>query len=183
MRKAFAAIFKRTETSLAAVIVIVSLFFSFSSPYFLTLSNASDLIEAYSVTTILAAGVFVVLVSGGIDISFASVASVTQYIAAMAATNYGIPALPAIALACALGALLGCINALLTYYLNVVSIIVTIATSSIFYALLIYFTGDRSLELTGEDAGEFISRYELHVEGRLPPDEERRAKQRNLRRR
>jgi hypothetical protein len=49
--------------------------------------------------------------------------------------------------------------------------------------VLIYFTGDRSLELTGEDAGEFISRYELHVEGRLPPDEERRAKQRNLRRR
>ena len=79
MRKAIAAIFKRTETSLAAVIVIVSLFFSFSSPYFLTLSNASDLIEAYSVTTILAAGVFVVLVSGGIDISFAAVASVTQY--------------------------------------------------------------------------------------------------------
>jgi ABC-type glucose/galactose transport system permease subunit len=37
-------------------------------------------------------------------------------------------------------AALGCINALLTYYLRVVSIIVTIATSSIYYALLIYFT-------------------------------------------
>ena len=59
----------------------------------------------------------------------------------MVATQYGVSALPAIALACALGALLGCVNALLTYYLNVVSIIVTIATSSIFYALLIYFTG------------------------------------------
>src|SRR5664280_30729 len=35
---------------------------------------------------------------------------------------------------------MGCINALLTYYLRVVSIIVTIATSSIYYALLIYFT-------------------------------------------
>ena len=58
MRKVFAAIFSRTETSLAAVIVIVAIVFSFSSPYFLTLSNASDLIEAYSVTTILAAGVF-----------------------------------------------------------------------------------------------------------------------------
>ena len=123
------------------MIVIVTIAFSFSSPYFLTLSNASDLIEAYSVTTILAAGVFVVLVSGGIDISFAAVASVTQYIAAMVATRYGVPALPAIALACVLGALLGSVNALLTYYLNVVSIIVTIATSSIFYALLIYFTG------------------------------------------
>ena len=39
-----------------------------------------------------------------------------------------------------LGAALGCINALLTYYLRIVSIIVTIATSSTYYALLIYFT-------------------------------------------
>ena len=73
MPSAFAAILRRTETSLAAVIVIVAIVFSLSSPYFLTLSNASDLIEAYAVTTILAAGVFVVLVSGGIDISFAAV--------------------------------------------------------------------------------------------------------------
>jgi simple sugar transport system permease protein len=35
---------------------------------------------------------------------------------------------------------LGGINALLTHYLRVASIIVTIATSSIYYALLIYFT-------------------------------------------
>ena len=141
MRSAMATIFSRTETSLAAVIVMAGIIFAFSSPYFLTLANAADLIEAYSVTAILAAGVFVVLVSGGIDISFTAVASVTQYITAMAAISYGMPALPAVALACALGALLGGINALLAYYLKVVSIIVTIATSSIYYALLIYFTG------------------------------------------
>jgi len=145
LHKVFATLAARMETSLAAVIVIVILIFSISSPYFLTLSNASDLIEAYAVTTILAAGVFVVLVSGGIDISFAAVAAVTQYVAAIVATRYGVPAVPAIALACVLGALMGCINALLTYFLNVVSIIVTIATSSIFYALLIYFTGGREI--------------------------------------
>lgn len=141
MRRAFTKIFGNTEASLAAVILVVAIGFSIASPYFLTLSNATDLIEAHSVTTILAAGVFVVLVSGGIDISFMAVASVTQYIAAIVATRHGVPALPAIALACALGALLGSINALLTYYLRVASIIVTIATSSIFYALLIHFTG------------------------------------------
>jgi simple sugar transport system permease protein len=131
----------RTETALAAVIVVVALIFSVSSPYFLTLANATDLVEAYAVTTILASGVFVVLVSGGIDISFAATASVTQYVAAIVATRYGVPALPALGLACALGFGLGSINALLTYHLQVVSIIVTIATASIFYALLIYFTG------------------------------------------
>ena len=136
-----AFLFRRTETALAAVIIVVSAVFSLASPYFLTLSNATDLIEANSVTTILAAGVFVVLVSGGIDISFAAVASVTQYVAALMATRYDWPVLPTVGLACALGVTLGIINALLTYYLRVVSIIVTIATSSIYYATLIYVTG------------------------------------------
>ena len=47
---------------------------------------------------------------------------------------------PSLTLAALLGIGLGNINALLTYYLRVASIIVTIATSSIYYALLIYFT-------------------------------------------
>jgi simple sugar transport system permease protein len=140
LRSFVGLLLRRTETALAAVIILVALVFSVSSPYFLTLSNATDLIEAYSVTTILAAGVLVVLVSGGIDISFAAVASVTQYVAAIVATRYGAPAWLAIGLACVIGCALGSINALLTHYLRVLSIIVTIATGSIFYALLIYFT-------------------------------------------
>jgi len=80
------------------------------------------------------------LVSGGIDISFAATASATQYLAAYLATSYGFSAAPALGLAAALGIAMGSINALLTYYLRVVSIIVTIATSSIYYALLIYVT-------------------------------------------
>ena len=141
MRSLISLVFGRTETALAAVILILAVTFSLTSPYFLTLSNAADLVEAYSVTAILAAGVFVVLVSGGIDISFAAVASTTQYVAAIVATRYGFGPVTAIGLACILGFALGSINAILTYYLRVFSIIVTIATSSIYYALLIYITG------------------------------------------
>jgi len=140
MPRAFSVVFGRTETALAAAILIAAVILSLSSPYFLPLPNFVNLIEAYSVTTVLAAGVFVVLVSGGIDISFAATASATQYLAAYLATSYGFPAVPALALAAALGVAMGSINALLTYYLRVVSIIVTIATSSIYYALLIYLT-------------------------------------------
>jgi simple sugar transport system permease protein len=140
MRRLGAHLFGHTETTLCAVIVVIGVIFSLASPYFLTLSNFVDLVEAYSVTTILAAGVFVVLVSGGIDISFAATASATQYVAAFAATRYGVGPAAAIGLACLLGFALGSVNALLTYYLRVVSIIVTIATAGIYYALLIYFT-------------------------------------------
>jgi simple sugar transport system permease protein len=140
MLKLFAALFGRTESVLLAAILVTAIVFSLSSPYFFTLSNLVNLIEAYSVTTILAAGAFVVLVSGGIDVSFTATASASQYLAAYLIAQVGCPAAPALALGAILGAALGCINALLTYYLGIVSIIVTIATSSIYYALLIYFT-------------------------------------------
>ncbi len=140
MRRLLGAVFGRTESALLAATLATAIVFSLSSPYFLTFSNFVNLIEAYSVTTILAAGVFVVLVSGGIDVSFTATAAATQYVAAYLVVQLGYPAAPALALAAILGVAMGSINALLTYYLRVVSIIVTIATSSVYYALLIYFT-------------------------------------------
>ena len=141
MRRLHDLALHRTETVLAIVIAIFVVIFSIGSPYFFTLPNFADLIEAYSVTTILAAGVFVVLVAGGIDISFAAVASAAQYLAAYAATQWGLPAFACIGMACLLGTLLGAVNGALTHSLKILSIIVTIATSSIYYALLIEITG------------------------------------------
>jgi simple sugar transport system permease protein len=140
MPKPLQLVFGKTEAALGAAIVITAIVLSLSSPYFLTVPNLVDLIEAYAVTTILAAGVFVVLVSGGIDISFTATASAAQYLAAYLIVSQYVPAVPALALAALLGIAMGSVNALLTHHLRVVSIIVTIATSSIYYALLIYFT-------------------------------------------
>lgn len=141
MRKLRRLLLGRTEATLAAAVTLAIIVFSFASPYFLTAPNVADLIEAYSVTTILAAGVFVVLVAGGIDISFAAVASAAQYLAAYVATVYGAPPLIVFGSALVLGTLLGVINAVLTHYLRILSIIVTIATSSVYYAMLIHMTG------------------------------------------
>ena len=40
---------------------------------------------------------------------------------------------------------LGCVNAALIHYLRITSIIVTIATMSVYFALLMYFTGGKSI--------------------------------------
>jgi simple sugar transport system permease protein len=130
-----------TEAVLALMIVVLAIVFSLFSPAFLTISNFVDLIEAYAVTTIFAAGVFVVLVSGGIDISFAATAAISQYAAACLAAYCDWGPAATIALACAVGFALGSVNAFLTHYLRVFSIIVTIATSSIYFSLLIHITG------------------------------------------
>ena len=82
-----------------------------------------------------------VLVSGGIDISFTATAAAAQYFAATLAAELRLAAgADALAALGALGIGLGASTRFSSIYLRVVSIIVTIATSSIYYALLIYLT-------------------------------------------
>jgi simple sugar transport system permease protein len=136
---------RRTEFWLALVILALGAALSLATPYFLTLSNAVDLVESYSVTAILAMGLFVVLVAGGIDISFAAVASVAQYATAYLAARMGLPAAVCIPFGLAVGVALGCLNAALIHHLRITSIIVTIATMSVYFALLMYVTGGKSI--------------------------------------
>lgn len=133
----------RTEPWLLLVLVLLCAILSVLSPWFLTLPNAVDIIETYSVTAILAMGVFVVLVAGGIDISFAATASVAQYATAVVATRWGLPAPLCIALGLSIGVVLGLVNAVLIYRLRITSIIVTIATQSLYFAMLMYLSGGK----------------------------------------
>ena len=141
----FVALLQGPKGYLSIVIVVLAAFFGVLAPQFLSLGNVVDLVEGSSVTAILAVGLFVVLVAGGIDISFAATASVAQYVAAYCATRLHLPIPVIIAIDLAVGALLGCLNALLIDRLRATSIIITISTMSVFFALLMYFTGGRSI--------------------------------------
>jgi simple sugar transport system permease protein len=145
MRDLAARVTAHTEGLLFLVILLLGAVLALASPYFLTLQNLVDLVESYSVTAVLALGVFVVLVAGGIDISFAATASVAQYATAHVATSWDLPAAVCIPLGLAVGLALGCLNAALIYYLRVTSIIITIATMSVYFALLMWVTGGRSI--------------------------------------
>lgn len=136
---------RRPEAWLLLVILLVGALFGASAPGFLTLPNVIDLLETYSVQAIMAMGLFVVLVSGGIDISFAATASVSQYCAALLASQAGMPAPVVIAAGLAVGTALGCVNAALIHYVRITSIIATIAMMSVTFSLLMYFSGGRSI--------------------------------------
>ncbi|ABD55396.1 ATP-binding cassette domain-containing protein [Jannaschia sp. CCS1] len=60
-------------------LLVISIFlvalFSALSPYFYSASNATDLLEPYAVTTVLAAGVVVVLISGGLNLAIIATAN------------------------------------------------------------------------------------------------------------
>ena len=133
------------EAWLLLVILALGAALSVAAPGFATLSNMVDLLESSAVQGILALGLFVVLVSGGIDISFAATASVSQYVAAWLAARAGWPAAAALGAGLLTGAALGAVNATLIHYARVTSIIATIASMSVYFALLMYVTGGRSI--------------------------------------
>lgn len=135
-----------TEGWLILVILAMSAGLGLLAPTFLTLPNLFDLLNASAVNIIFGVGLLVVLIAGGIDISFTVAASVVQYLTAMAviALGGGDWAL-GVLLAAAFGTLLGCINAFFIYQFRIVSIVVTIATYNLYFGLLMFWSGGVSI--------------------------------------
>jgi simple sugar transport system permease protein len=135
-----------TEARLAVVLAAICAALAVTTDSFLTFVNLASLLNNTSVNLIWAAGLLVVLIAGGIDISFAVAASVVQYVAvyvleAMGGGNWAL----GFAVAIAIGAGLGFVNAALIHGFNIVSIVVTIATFNAFFGLLMFFSGGRNL--------------------------------------
>jgi simple sugar transport system permease protein len=143
MREGFQRFRQTHEFRLLAVIIALMVFLTIATPSFFTLQNLFDLLTSNAFVGILAAGLMVVLISGGIDISFTATASVAQYVAMTLANAHGLDWFSVFAVACGVGIACGAINALLIDTLKISSIIVTIATLNIFYGLLIFVTGGK----------------------------------------
>ncbi|MGY2935061.1 ribose/xylose/arabinose/galactoside ABC-type transport system permease subunit [Bradyrhizobium sp. GM6.1] len=127
------------------LIVILGLCASlgFANAQFLTMQNLFDLLTSYAFVGILALGLLVVLIAGGIDISFTATASVAQYVTLSLANAYGANWIGVFAIAIGIGGALGALNAIFIQKLRIPSIIVSVATLNIFYGLLIFFTGGK----------------------------------------
>ncbi len=140
-----------TESWLVGLLLLLSAALSMATPQYLTFANLFNLLNTSSVNVIFAVGLLVVLISGGIDISFAVAASVVQYVAAtilIAAGGGGW--VSGILLASAVGIGLGAINAGLIYSFGIISIVVTIATFNIFFGMLMFITRGVSIYLLPE---------------------------------
>jgi simple sugar transport system permease protein len=69
----------RNETALIIAIVVLSLIIGIKSPEFFTLANLFDIFRSSFVQLIFALGVLIVIISGGIDISFPAVGIFAGY--------------------------------------------------------------------------------------------------------
>lgn len=133
----------RNETLVALVIAAFCLVGILSDPLFFTVTTLSDLLRASIVIGILAVGCMLVLVSGGIDVSFTAIAVFAMYATTKIALGIW-PEMPwplIFLISIGIGAALGAFNALFIAGFGLPTLIVTLATLSIFRGFLLTFVG------------------------------------------
>lgn len=136
---------KTLEARLLLVNLVLFGYLSVSAEGFFSIQNALNLMTSYAFVGMLAAGLVVVLVAGGVDISFTAVASIAQYLAVSAVVRYDGGWVMLFAVAVGGGVLLGLINSVLVTWLRISSIIVTIALLNVYYGMLMFWSGGDSI--------------------------------------
>ena len=122
--------------SLALLFVVLSI----ASPYFLTGTNLASVIRQTAVINIMALGMTLVIVSGGIDLSVGSILAFSGVLGTMTMVETG--SVPAGILAGVLcGALWGCANGLMIATLRIPPFIVTLGTLGIVRGLTLVVSG------------------------------------------
>lgn len=141
---------RRSETYVLLIVILFSAFVTAINPAFLTLENLFDLLRSSSGTAILAVGIFLVLLSGGVDVSCTTIAIVGQYISVNVLINTGIDNIFFMfAISIVLGIALGAINAVFVSLFRLPTLIVTLGTSSLYHGAMLEFVGTRAVNVGG----------------------------------
>ena len=98
---------------------------------FLTLRNFTNVLRQITVNVILACGMTMIIILGGIDLSVGSIIGVSGCLCCGLITNNGLPTVLAIIIAIAAGTLVGIFNGFVVSRTNIPAFIVTLATMNI----------------------------------------------------
>jgi rhamnose transport system permease protein len=135
-------ILKSRETTLALFILFLIGLVSLRAPNFATLSNMNDILNDTAVLALASTAQFLILLTGGIDLSIPSTMALTGMLVSMlnmAAPNLPIPVVLAITVV--IGFVLGSVNGLFVGSLKIPPIIATLGTMAIYRALVFLVSG------------------------------------------
>ena len=108
------------------MLLLLIVYFSFGSKYFLTGGNIVNVLRQSAVTGISAVGLTYVMLTGGIDLSIGAVIGLTAVTAASLMAKVGMNPVLACIIALLLGILIGFINGILINYVEIPALIATL---------------------------------------------------------
>lgn len=134
LKRKLGRVSRRNEPYLFLVLFALAMLIQYRSGQFFTANNLVSLASAFIVPGLFTIGAFLVLVSGGIDVSFPALASLSVYVSTVLLINAGYAGgvWLAFALAIAVGVLLGSFNGLFVGVFRLPTLIVTLGSTYVF---------------------------------------------------
>ena len=121
--------------SMPVLLVILIVFFSIMSPRFLSPLNLTNILVQNVHVAIVAAAVMIIMISGGCDLSIGYQMSVVAVLVTKMLSVYNVPVFIAVIAGIALCSLLGTFNGIMAIKLKSNTMIVTLATMSVFQGI------------------------------------------------
>ena len=122
---------KAREFGVFVALVALVAGLAIASPYFLGSQNIFNVLRNMSTISIMAIGMTMVIVSGGIDLSVGSVLAASTMLMARVIVQFGLDPVVALVIGLAFGAALGAVNGLLVTRVGVNAFIATLGMMSI----------------------------------------------------
>ncbi len=147
MKRVLKGVFRRLgfhSTALLGVLVLVSVVMQLRSPYFLTPVNIEVMLMGFILEAIMAVGMTLVIIAGGIDLSVSSVLPFSAIVVALLMTA-GMPVAAAVVITLLLATVVGIINATLKTVLDVHPFIATLAMMLTIRGVAVVLSGGENI--------------------------------------
>jgi ribose transport system permease protein len=133
--------------ALIVVLIVLGIFFTITSPYFLNYDNIVNILTAAAVTGIIAAPATMLLIAGQFDLSVGSAAAFCGAVLASLALHNDIYYSVLIAVLAGLG--IGLLNGFLVTQIGINALITTLGTLAVFRGLTQVITDGQTLSIEG----------------------------------
>ncbi|MBO5122234.1 MAG: ABC transporter permease [Oscillospiraceae bacterium] len=143
VKKSFGQIF--SDLSMPILLVLLIIFFSITSDSFFTQLNLTNILVQNVHTAVCTTGVFIIMVSGGCDLSIGYQMAVAAVLVAKAISTGSLPIAIAIVLGILLCMLLGTFNGVMSQVLKSHTMIVTLATMAVFQGIAYLITDSKNI--------------------------------------
>lgn len=132
-------------------LLLLVVFFSLWSPYFLNFDNFNNIIIAVAVAGVLGLGETFVITTGGIDLSVGTVMTLSSVMTAYSITKWGLPFQVGVLVGIGTGGLMGMINGILIARLRLPPFIATLGTLNVARGLSLVIAGLAPIYLPTDD--------------------------------
>lgn len=137
--------------------IVMLIICALSSSYFFTGSNIGNLLRQNASTVMLALGMLMVILTGGIDLSVGGIVALTNVVFAMLLTEMGLSLFPALLLTLVCGGCCGAISGYLISYRKMAPFIATLAMMQITRSLAFVLTNAAKIKIENSSLKSFGS--------------------------